>query len=135
MGWDLYPHKFIFMQRISKVIQRTTRQMGAGKGKTSERFITRLSSRRVNPITVRTFATSSTSQGASHTVHQILQNPRFAVFSKTTAFSFGTLLCAGLWGYATNPKDTKDMKELKAKMEAIRKNYPNIRNFPVVYCY
>ena len=36
---------------------------------------------------------------------------------------------------ATQVESWKDMKELKSKMEAIRKNYPNIRSFPVYTIY
>ena len=119
------------MQKSTKVIQRGIQQARFIYGGLNERVLTNLPSRRILPITVRNFATSRASQETSNSISCLLKNPRFRVFSKSTAFSFGTLLCAGFWGYASNPKDSKDMKELKAKMEAIRKNYPSIRNFPV----
>ena len=36
-------------------------------------------------------------------------------------------------GYVNDPRDVKDMRELKARLEAIRKNYPSVRSFPVLF--
>lgn len=120
------------MQRFSAVVQRSIQKSVVYREGISEKLVTKLPWKRVSPVIVRSFATASTSQAAGSRMSRFLNNPRFTIFTKSTAFSFGTLLCAGFWGYANNPKDSKDMKELKSKMEAIRKNYPNIRHFPVI---
>ena len=125
----------LFMQRLVKFTQRAVQSTGQYRVRLSDRFFSTLSNRRIVPTINRTFATASKSSNTYNRISQVLQNPRFSVFTKSSALSFGTLLCAGFLGYGSNPKDTKDMKELKSKMEAIRKNYPNIRSFPVYTIY
>jgi len=44
---------------------------------------------------------------------------------------FGGTAVTGLFGYPSDPRSSKDMRELRSRMEAIRKNYPNMRSFPV----
>lgn len=123
------------MQRIVKLTQRTIQSTGQYRARLSERFFSSLPMGRIVTSVSRTFATASKSSNTYGKISQVLKNPRFSVFTKSSAFSFGTLLCAGFLGYGSSPKDTKDMKELKSKMESIRKNYPNIRSFPVyLFC-
>lgn len=121
------------MQRIPKLIQKTFCRTGGISNRIGEYLSSSGSSRRITPVFVRNFASSRTAYSAKHAASKFFQKSYGSAFAKGATFSFGTLLCAGFLGYGSNPKDTKDMKELKNKMEAIRKNYPNIRNFPVLF--
>lgn len=123
------------MQRIPKLIQRTICRTGGVNNRLGGWLSSSASSRRISPVIIRNFASSRTAYSAKHAASKFFGKTYGSAFAKGATFSFGTLLCAGFLGYGNNPKDTKDMKELKNKMEAIRKNYPNIRNFPVIYSF
>lgn len=38
---------------------------------------------------------------------------------------------AGFFGYVNDSGDGRQNARLKSRIESVRKNYPNIRNFPV----
>ena len=77
---------------------------------------------------VRFFATSSKKL---ETIVASSRKGRAGAFFGGTAVTLGGLAFAGLFGYPSDPRSSKDMRELRSRMEAIRKNYPNMRSFPV----
>lgn len=76
----------------------------------------------------RFFATSSKKL---ETIAAAGRKGRAGAFFGGTVATLGGLAFAGLFGYPSDPRSSKDMRELRSRLEAIRKNYPNMRSFPV----
>ena len=56
---------------------------------------------------------------------------KIATFVKGTTFTFGGLTLAGFMGYPVDSRDSKNLRDLRSQLEAIRKQYPSVRSFPV----
>lgn len=58
---------------------------------------------------------------------------KISAFVKGTAFTFGGLTLAGFMGYPVDSRDSKSLRDLRSQLEAIRKQYPSVRSFPVFF--
>ena len=90
---------------------------------------------RAASLSCRTFAISRAANEAKVAVKEISNKGRARAFFKGASFTLGGLTFAGFMGYVNDPRDAKEMRELKGRLEAIRKNYPSVRSFPVVLSY
>ena len=86
---------------------------------------------RTSSLSCRTFAISRATNGAKVAVKEVSNKGKAMAFCKGASFTLGGLTFAGFMGYVNDPRDVKEMRELKGRLEAIRKNYPNVRPFPV----
>ena len=90
---------------------------------------------RAASLSCRAFAISRAANEAKVAVKEISNKGRARAFFKGASFTLGGLTFAGFMGYVNDPRDAKEMRELKGRLEAIRKNYPSVRSFPVLLSY
>ena len=117
------------MQKLVSVLRQELRVLP--RTESVHRFL-RNGNRRMESMLTRTFATKAMPNAQSVETVARSNGRRLFAFSSGAALSFGGLLTAGFLGFGTNPMDSKDMSGLKKSLEGIRKNYPNLRTFPVL---
>lgn len=117
----LFYSMYRFVRGLSKAVDSVSRGRVV---KTVEPILRK----EVSRPSVRFFATSSRKL---ETIATSGRKGRAGAFFGGTAVTLGGLAFAGLFGYPSDPRSSKDMRELRSRLEAIRKNYPNIRSFPV----
>ena len=87
--------------------------------------------RRSPLIAVRSLSSTSHNSRFKEFLTRFLYNRSVRAFTTGTAITCGGLLGAGFFGYVNDSGNGRQNARLKSRIENVRKNYPNIRNFPV----
>lgn len=117
------------MQKLVSVLRQELRTLPRTE---SVHSFLRNGNRRMESMLPRTFATKAMPKAQSLEIVARSNGRRLFAFSSGAALSFGGLIAAGFMGFGSNPMDSRDMSGLKKSLEGIRKNYPNLRTFPVL---
>ena len=117
---------------MQRFISGVTRSVGATVRGNMFRPVFQKGFSRASSLSYRTFAISRAANEAKIAVKEISNKGKARAFFKGASFTLGGLTFAGFMGYVNDPRDVKEMRELKGRLEAIRKNYPSVRSFPVL---
>lgn len=118
---------------MQRFVSGLTRNIGAITKGNAFRPILQKGFPRVSSLSCRCFSVSRGTNEAETVIKEIINKGKTKAFFKGASFTLGGLTLAGFMGYVNDPRDVKDMRELKARLEAIRKNYPSVRSFPVLF--